>query len=100
MTDDEKVTLLEEIKSFLNFTWTDEARTKRIENYMLSSDQYLCEVAGVETLDYSKDYLAKDLLFNRVLYADSQGLADFHENYNQMLNELKVKYNEQDKQGV
>lgn len=93
MTDKKKESLLEEIKSFLNFTWNDEARTKRIENYMLSSDKYLCEVANVKTIDYAADYLAKDLLFNRVLYADSQALADFHENYNQLLNELMVKYN-------
>lgn len=95
MNKKEKETLLEEAKSFLNFTWDDNQRTKRIENYLLSSDQYLCEVAGVGFLDYSKDYLAKDLLLNRILYADSQGLSDFHENYNQMLNELKVKYHEQ-----
>lgn len=93
MTDSLKSSLLEEIKSFLNFTWNDEEKTKRVENYMLSSDSYLCEVAGVDNLDYTTDYLAKELLFNRVLYSDSQSLADFQENYNGMLNELMVKYN-------
>lgn len=85
-------TLLEELKSFLNFTWTDANRTKRIEGYMLSSMQYLNEVAGT-VIDYTVDYLAKDLLFNRVLYMDSQALDDFQDNYNSLMNELKIKYN-------
>lgn len=92
MNTEDKDLLLEEVKSFLNFTWTDEARSKRIENYILASDSYLCEVAGVESIDYTTDFLAKELLFNRVLYSDSQALVDFQENYNGMLNEFKIKH--------
>lgn len=91
MSEQELSLLLEEIKSFLNFTWEDTARTERIRGYMLSSIQYLEEVAG-ESIDFSSDYLAKDLLFNRVLYMDSQALNDFNTNYNSMLEELKIKY--------
>lgn len=83
--------LLSELKSFLNFTWKDENREARIVGYCLSSIQYLEEVAD-ETIDFDTDMLARDLLFNRVLYMDSQALNDFNNNYNQMLEELKIKY--------
>ncbi len=83
--------LLEEVKSFLNFTWTDEAKENRIKEFINSSLAYLNEVAGVE-IDITTDYLARELFFNRVLYMDSNALDDFQKNYNGMLNELKIKY--------
>jgi len=90
--------LLAEVKSYLNFTWEDEAKEQRIVGYINSSIAYLKEVANAE-VNFEEDYLAKDLLFNRVLYMDSQALDDFLKNYNGMLEELKIKYsvlNEQD----
>lgn len=83
--------LLAEVKSFLNFTWTDLSREERITMYIKSSIAYLEEVAGVE-INFEKDYLAKDLLFNRVLYMDSMALDDFKNNYAGYLEELKIKY--------
>lgn len=87
----DETTLLNELKSYLNFTWEDSARTERIRGYMLSSISYLNDVAGKE-IDLDVDYLARDLLFNRVLYMDSQALNEFQTNYETMLQELFVKY--------
>lgn len=84
--------LLEEIKSFLDYTWDDEARDKRLNSYISSSIQYLKEVSNYENLDFADDLLARDLLFNRVMYLDSKALDDFQVNYNSMLNELRFKY--------
>lgn len=84
-------TLLSEVKSFINFTWEDSAKEQRIVGYINSSIQYLEEVAD-SPIDLETDMLAKDLLFNRVLYMDSQALDDFQKNYNGMLDELKIKY--------
>lgn len=84
--------LLEEVKSFLNFTWEDPAKEQRIQGYINSSIAYLKEVAGDDDLDVKTDLLAHDLLLNRVLYMDSQALDDFNKNYNGMLEELKIKY--------
>ena len=53
---------------------------------------YLKEVSGNDELDFNEDYLARDLLFNRVLYMDSQALDDFAKNYNGYLEELRIKY--------
>ena len=90
-------TLLEEVKSYINFTWEDEAKETRIKSYINSSIAYLQEVADhelvfVSTDEAEQDELARDLLFNRVLYMDSQALDDFQKNYNGMLDELKIKY--------
>lgn len=95
MSAQETPSLLEQVKSFLNFTWDDSARESRINEYINSSKQYLEEVAGKE-IDFESDYLARDLLFNRVLYMDSQALDDFAKNYNSLLEELKIKYSIQD----
>ena len=84
-------TLLNDVKSFLNFTWTDEAKENRIKEFIQSSLAYLNEVANAE-IDITTDYLARELLFNRVLYMDSNALDDFQKNYNGMLIELKIKY--------
>ena len=88
----EENTLLDEVKSFLNFTWTDEAKENRIKEFMASSLAYLDEVAGTH-IDINTDYLARELFFNRILYMDSNALDDFQKNYNGMLIELKIKYN-------
>ena len=83
--------MLEEVKAFLNFTWTDTSREKKIESYINSSKAYLNSVAGKE-IDFDADLLARDLLFNRVLYMDSQALPDFNQNYSDMINELRIAY--------
>lgn len=92
MNDSKIDELLEAIKSYLDYTWEDEARDRRLRSYITSSYQYLQEVANIECLDLDGDLLAKDLLFNRVLYMDSKALDDFQSNYNGMLNELRIKY--------
>ncbi len=83
--------LIEACKDFLDFTWTDEKREAKISEYCLSSVQFLNEIAGVE-IDFNTDYIARDLLFNRVLYMDSHLLSDFEDNYTGMLTSLKIKY--------
>lgn len=85
-------TLLEEVKTFLNFTWDDPAKENRIVTFINSSIAYLKEVAGTDKLDVESDLLANDLLKNRVLYMDANALDDFNKNYNGMLEELRIKY--------
>lgn len=84
--------LINEVKSYLNFTWEDSAKEQRIVGFINSSIAYLKEVSGNDNLDVRTDYLAHDLLLNRVLYMDSQALDDFAKNYNSYLEELRIKY--------
>ena len=81
--------LMAQAKSYLNFTWEDSAKEKRIEGYLYSSMAYLNDVAGYE-LDFEENTLANDLLMNRVLYMDSQALPDFNANYSGLLQELQI----------
>lgn len=83
--------LLEDIESYLDFTWEDEAKEKRIIGYIESSMEYLNEVAGTE-LNFETDQLARDLLLNRVLYMDSKALDDFAKNYYGYVKELQIKH--------
>lgn len=92
MNDNKLEELLEAIKSYLDYTWEDTARDVRLKSYISSSYQYLQEVANSNSLDLDEDLLARELLFNRVLYMDSKALDDFQSNYNGMLNELRIKY--------
>lgn len=92
MSENKIEELLEAIKSYLDYTWEDTARDIRLKSYISSSCQYLEEVANHECLDFDEDLLARDLLFNRVMYMDSKALDDFQSNYNGMLNELRIKY--------
>lgn len=41
MNEDKLLKLLEEIKSYLDYTWDDVARDKRLKSYISSSYQYL-----------------------------------------------------------
>lgn len=87
-------TLYEDVASYLNFTWTDPEREKRIKGHILSSANYIDYVAN-KTFVYegdNADQFARELLFNRVLYADSQALDDFHKNYVNELNTLRIMY--------
>lgn len=85
----DKETLIKEAKAFINFTWKDEAKDKEIEGFVTSSIAYLQDVYGKE-IDYDTNYLAKDLLLNRVLYMDSRALPDFQSNYAGYLKELAI----------
>lgn len=87
--------LLTEVKEYLNYTWEDANRDNRLVGYIRSSIEYIKEVANAE-VDIEKDYLAKDLFLNRVLYMNSQALDDFAKNYNSYLNELRIKYDNYD----
>ncbi len=89
--------MIEEIKSWLDYTWEDAGRDRKLESYIRSSTQYLNNVAGIE-IDYSTDLLARDLLFNRVMYMDSKMLADFGSNYAAEINELRTRYLEKGKE--
>lgn len=88
---DDLTALLEEVKNYLNYTWEDANRDTRLVGYIKSSLDYLNGVAGTE-LDIKTNFLAKELLLNRVLYMNSQALDDFQNNYSGMLNELKIQH--------
>lgn len=72
-------TLLEEAKNYLDITWADEDDDKKLTAQLERSISYLTLKTGVT--DYESNSLAKDLLFNRLLYDRAGSLDKFAHNY-------------------
>lgn len=72
-------TLLEEAKNFLDITWADEADDAKLAAQLERGISYLTLKTGVT--DYETNSLAKDLLFNRLLYDRAGSLDKFAKNY-------------------
>lgn len=103
LTTEQKETLLEEVKSFLDITWEDERTDKDVWRFILNTINYLDDIAGVE-LDYLVDegtegddlyismcHLAKDLLCSRVYYEREKSADDFPHNFLTEINKLYLK---------
>ncbi len=85
--------LLEDVKAFLNITWTDKATDRKVEEHIRSGMHYLDGRAG-EPLDYSWPGDGRTLLFEYVRYARDGALDVFENNYGHLIlamqNDLKV----------
>lgn len=72
--------LLNDIKSYLHITWQDPETDKNITGIINRGMSRLQEIAGV-TLDFSKEDLARQLLFDYCRYANSHALEMFEKNF-------------------
>lgn len=103
LTIEQKETLLEEVKSFLDITWEDERTDKEVWQFALEAMDYLDDTAGVN-LDYLVDeetegdalyismcYLAKGLLKQYVYYKREKSSDDFPHNFQTEVNKLYLK---------
>ena len=101
LTNEQKATLLSDVKSFLNITWDDDQTDREVWQMTVSAMRRIDDIAG-DSLDYLADedtegddlylsmsFLGKDLLLNRVHYEREKALDDFESNY---LNELTSLY--------
>lgn len=94
LTNDEICELLDDVKAYLNITWSiTEQRERLLLIYIRNSISYLERAYGY-ALDFierpeepqnpeypSANYLAKDLLLSRVFYEESKALDDWSHNY-------------------
>lgn len=76
--------LLEEIKNYLDVTWSDEATDKKYSGLIASGMCYLNEKAG-EELDFCEDEFALALLREYVRYARDGAMDVFENNYLHLL---------------
>ena len=83
--------LLEVVKSYLHITWTDDITDNNINDAIESSKRRLQVIAGVDTLDFEVDGLAKDLLKDRCRYIHSQALEMFEKNFAGELMSLHIQ---------
>ena len=82
--------LLEDVKSYLHITWTDDVTDNNINDAIESSKSRLQKIAGV-TLDFEVEGLARDLLKDRCRYINSQALEMFEKNFAQELMSLHIQ---------
>lgn len=84
--------LLNDVKTFINMTWTDYNRESLLKQYIRSSASYLEHTYGhaltFDTDNGLADGLAHDLLLNRVFYMNEKALDDFEPNYTSELLKL------------
>lgn len=85
--------LLADVKSYLRITWTDTNTDNNLSDAINSSKARLQEIAGVSTpIDFTKDFLARDLLKDRCRYINSHALEMFEINFASELMSLHIKY--------
>ena len=83
--------LLADIKKYLHITWVDEVTDKNLTDAINSSMARLREIAGVSTVDFMVEGLARDLLKDRCRYINSQALEMFEKNFAQELMSLNIQ---------
>lgn len=91
---DRAALLLDDVNNYLDYTWPDEARDRKVLGFIGSGIAYLDKKLG-ETADYTADGTPRTLLFEYVRYARDGALDVFENNYLSMIlamqNDRKVK---------
>lgn len=76
--------LLEDVKNYLDITWTDEATDKKVTGYIHSGMLYLNDKAG-KRIDYRWPCDGRTLLMEYVRYARDGALDVFEYNYRHLI---------------
>lgn len=82
--------LLEDVKTYLDITWSDDNTDKKISGIIERGIKYLNSAAGSE-LDYSQNDKPKELLLDYCRYVRSNALAEFQNNYLHELLTLQIR---------
>ena len=81
--------LLDDVKSYLNVTWQDDATNKKITGFINRGMKRLQTIAGA-SLDFAVEDSPRALLFDYCRYANSQALEVFEKNFEAELLELNL----------
>lgn len=88
--------LLSDINCYIHITWNDE-KTNRNTKGMIKRGMFrLNNIAGVPELDFMKEELPRQLLFDYVRYANAQALEMFEKNFKSELLSLHYDYQEKE----
>lgn len=80
--------LLEDVKNYLNITWTDTATDSKIKGMIANGMMRIDRLCG-DPADYSEDGEPRELLFEYVRYARDGALDVFDNNYQARLVSLQ-----------
>lgn len=72
--------LLEDVRNYLDITWTDEAGDRKISGIIARGIKYIDSVAGT-SLDYTVEDKPRELLLDYCRYVRSNALNEFQTNY-------------------
>ncbi len=81
-------TLLEDLKNYLNITWTDQATDLRVRALAENGMAYLDLKRGAPA-DYHVPGLPRSLLMDYVRYARDEALDVFEYNYQSLINAMR-----------
>ncbi len=84
MPDTAEVSLLEDVKNYLDITWQDDATDRKISGFISAGTAYLNDKAG-EEIDYSKAGYGRSLLMDYVRYMRDGAIDVFENNYRHLL---------------
>ena len=84
------VELLGDVRNYLDISWDDPAGDQKLTGIIARAMAYLDLKSGV-TLDYSIEDLPRALLLDYCLYARSNALDEFEQNYISMLLSLQMR---------
>lgn len=87
--------LLDELKNYLDITWTDQATDDKLTGILDRAEAILRSYAG-KALDYSLNPEEKQLLFDLCRYIRSNALEEFKTNFSAELIMLRAKYQTED----
>lgn len=72
--------LLDEVKNYLDITWSDQQTDLKLQGIIDRGQKYLNRAAGKE-LDFDAEDKPKELLFDYCRYVRSNALEMFQQNY-------------------
>lgn len=83
--------MLDELKNYLDVTWTDTATDTKISGILSRAENMINKYAGTE-IDFETDLSAKQLLFDLCRYIYCNSLEDFKVNFRGDLIALRARY--------
>lgn len=98
MSEEEKQTLMDDVKNYLDITYDDDLADKKLLGIMTRGMNYLNGIAGME-LNYTCENQERQLLFDYCRYARSNDLEAFKINFGSDLVMLRIQNGVEDYAG-
>ena len=83
-------TLLADVNNYLDHTWTDGARDRKVRGFILSGMVYINDKLG-ENANFEEEGAPRTLLFEFVRYARDGAMDLFETNYKSMILAMQNK---------
>jgi len=89
---EQDLTLLSDVKNYLDITWNDEATDKKLTGIINRGKSYLQNIAGSFSIDFAVECSERSLLFDYCRYARSNAIEMFESNFKSQLIGLRLAH--------